>query len=85
MGVPLTLEDNALYTPEQAAGYLGIALGTLYNWVSSGKTPHTKVGGKIRFLGKVLREWLESQTNWPMDKNEPEASIDKYPWEKGSR
>ena len=41
--------------------------------------------GYSRSLGKALREWLESQTNWPMDKNEPEPSIDKYPWEKGNR
>ncbi len=65
--VPILLDDDALYAPEWTARFLGIATGTLYNWVSKGKIPHVKVGGNLRFPGEALRKWLESQTEWPTD------------------
>jgi excisionase family DNA binding protein len=79
------LHDDALYDIEWVAGFLGIAEGTLYNRVSKGKIPHVKVGGGLRFLGKQLREWLESQAVQPTEDDEQEDPISTFPWKKGKR
>ncbi len=73
-----TLDDNALYEPEWVARFLGIAVGTLYNWVNKGRIPHVKVGGGLRFLGKHLREWLEPLAKSPMGDDEQGVPISRY-------
>ena len=45
-------------TPEEAAGYLGIALGTLRNWTSARFVPFSKRGGVVRYHRDRLDEWL---------------------------
>jgi len=80
-----TLDDNALYKLEWVARFLGVAKGTLYNRVSKGTIPHVKVGGGLRFLGKQLREWLESLTVPSSEDNEQEDPTSSFPWEKGGR
>jgi excisionase family DNA binding protein len=79
------LEDEALYELEWVARFLGIATGTLYNWVNKGKIPHVKVGGGPRFLGKHLREWLESLAVRPAEGNDEQDPINRFPWEEGDR
>ena len=45
-------------TPEQAAAYLGVALGTIRNWVSMKYIPHVKRGRVVRFHREKIDTWL---------------------------
>ena len=45
-------------TPEETAGYLGIALGTLRNWTSARFIPHAKKGRVVRYHRDLLDKWL---------------------------
>ena len=45
-------------TPEEAARYLGIALGTLRNWTSAKYVPHAKRGRVVRYHREQLDKWL---------------------------
>ena len=45
-------------TPEDAAEYLGIALGTLRNWTSARFVPHVKKGRVVRYHREVIDKWL---------------------------
>ena len=45
-------------TPEEAAGYLGIALGTLRNWTSAHFIPHARKGRVVRYHRDALDRWL---------------------------
>ena len=84
-GGRLLLQDDGLYEPDWVTQYLRIARGTLDNWVSQEKITHTHVGGKLRFTGKALREWLDSRTDRPDGEDDKEddgdVSIDKFPWD----
>ena len=43
----------------QAAAYLDMSLGHLYNLISRGKGPrHIKYGGQLRFRPEDLDEWI---------------------------
>jgi excisionase family DNA binding protein len=44
--------------PEEAAGYLGIALGTLRNWTSARYVPFARRGRVVRYHRDVLDRWL---------------------------
>jgi excisionase family DNA binding protein len=44
--------------PQEAAGYLGIALGTLRNWTSARFIPFSKRGGVVRYNREVIDRWL---------------------------
>jgi excisionase family DNA binding protein len=44
--------------PEETAAYLGIALGTLRNWVSQKYVPHVKRGRIVRFHRERIDAWL---------------------------
>jgi len=39
--------------------WLGVATGTLYNWVSYGRLPHTKLGRCLRFDPDEIDKWLD--------------------------
>lgn len=43
---------------EEAAQYLKVPIGTLRNWVSQKRIPHSKHGGIVRFFREQLEEWL---------------------------
>ena len=45
-------------TPEEAADYLGIALGTLRNWTSARFIPFVKRGGVVRYNRASIDRWL---------------------------
>lgn len=57
-------ETNQLLTREQAAQYLGIAVGTLATWASCGRydLPIVRVGRLVRYRQSDLDAWLESRT-----------------------
>jgi excisionase family DNA binding protein len=44
--------------PEEAAGYLGIALSTLRNWTSARFIPFCKRGRVVRYKRDVIDRWL---------------------------
>lgn len=45
-------------TPEKAAAYLGISLGTLRNWTSARYVPFARRGRVVRFHREKLDAWL---------------------------
>ena len=45
-------------TPEQAAEYLGIAVGTLRNWTSARYIPFARRGRVVRYHREQLDLWL---------------------------
>jgi excisionase family DNA binding protein len=45
-------------TPEEAAAYLGIALGTLRNWTSARFIPFSKRGRVVRYHRDAIDRWL---------------------------
>jgi excisionase family DNA binding protein len=53
--------DREVMTAEEAAGYLRIAVATLYRLVNAGKVPGVRVGRLWRFRRSQLDGWLEQQ------------------------
>lgn len=54
----VTKPDSPWLTPLQAAEYLGIALGTLRNWVSQRYVPFARRGRVVRFHREHLDRWM---------------------------
>jgi len=50
-------------TAEQAAEYLGLAVGTIYNRVHKGTIPHYKRERTLRFRRSELDQWIRGE--WP--------------------
>lgn len=50
---------NKLLKPEEVAALLRFKVKTLHNWVSQGRIPHLKLGGKLRFDEIVICEWMK--------------------------
>ncbi len=48
-------------TYEEVAEYLSVAVGTVRNWVSARKIPHSKRGGMVRFKQGEIDAWLEKK------------------------
>jgi excisionase family DNA binding protein len=46
--------------PEEAADYLGVALGTLRNWTSARYVPFARRGRVVRYHRETLDRWLAS-------------------------
>ena len=51
--------DSPWLTPEDAAAYLGVALGTLRNWTSARYVPFARRGRIVRYRRDALNRWLE--------------------------
>lgn len=47
---------------QQAAEYLGLSVGTLYQWRCQRKVPYIKVGRKLKFKKDQLDHWLAART-----------------------
>jgi excisionase family DNA binding protein len=45
-------------TPEQAAGYLGVAIGTIHNWTSLRYIPFARRGRVVRYHRVQIDRWL---------------------------
>jgi excisionase family DNA binding protein len=56
------IDDNTGQTPwlspEQAAIYLGVAIGTLRNWTSQRYVPFARRGRVVRYHRAELDKWL---------------------------
>ncbi len=57
---PPSTEPDRFLDVNEAANFLKLTTGTLYQYVHSGKLPVFKKGGKLRFSLKALREWVNS-------------------------
>ena len=51
-----------LISIQQAAEYLGITVGTIYQWRSQHKIPYIKVGRRVKFKKEQLDQWLAERT-----------------------
>lgn len=47
---------------QQAANYLGLSVGTIYQWRCQHKIPYIKVGRKLKFKKDQLDQWLADRT-----------------------
>jgi excisionase family DNA binding protein len=58
------METPALLTLEEAASYLRVASGTLYNWRHIGTGPKSiKVGSLVRYRQIDLDLWIDTATD----------------------
>lgn len=57
----IEINNKEWLTIEELSKYADIAIGTIYNYVSSGEIPHTKKGGLI-FNRQEIDEWLKSES-----------------------
>ena len=49
-----------LWTVQDVADYLGIPVGTLYDWRCKGYGPRAKkVGRYLRYEAEVVRQWFD--------------------------
>ena len=52
-----------LLTYQQASGFLGVPIGTLYGWVSRGLMTHVRLGPRlVRFSRQALEDLIREQT-----------------------
>ena len=56
--------DDYLLTSKEVASILGVSVGTLAVWRSTGRhqLKFTKVGNKVRYFAKEIREFLSRRT-----------------------
>jgi excisionase family DNA binding protein len=47
---------------QQTAEYLGLSVGTIYQWRSQHKVPYIKVGRRVKFKKEQLDQWLTERT-----------------------
>ena len=53
---------SRLWTIEETSTYLGIPVGTLYQWRTRGRGPRSyRVGRWARYDPAEVRQWLDSQ------------------------
>jgi len=60
-----TKKELTLLNVKQAAEYLGITVGTAYQWRSQHKIPYTKVGRSVKFKKEELDAWLAQNSFKP--------------------
>ncbi len=71
---PAVPESDMLLTYPQAVAFLGMPIGTLYNWVSQKKIPFVRIGDRtIRFRKNELAAWLEARANLPAKRRAPSS------------
>jgi excisionase family DNA binding protein len=52
-----------LWDAQELAAYLGVAVGTVYNWNYRGEGPAAiKVGSRLRWRPSVVKAWLTDRT-----------------------
>ncbi len=57
---PEPLPDNATFTVEEAAEYLGVSKASIYRWGRQGQFPTTHLGARVVIYKKDLDEWQEA-------------------------
>ncbi len=60
----MSMRKNLLNIKE-AANYLGVTVGTLYQWRYMQRIPYVKIGGKVKFDLDRVNAWLENNSVEP--------------------
>jgi len=55
-------KETHLMGIQQAAEYLGLSVGTMYQWRSQRRIPYIKVGWRVKFKKEQLDQWLAERT-----------------------
>jgi excisionase family DNA binding protein len=67
--------NKTVFTPKEAASYIGISLSTLYKLTSAGTLPFSKPNGKLIYFSRIgLDEWLLSNPAKSGNQKESEAA-----------
>jgi excisionase family DNA binding protein len=53
---------NRLININELSAWLGVATGTLYQWVYQKRVPYKKVGRCLRFAVDEIDEWLRRRS-----------------------
>lgn len=56
------MNNSALMTIEDLAGYLRVTRRTIYDWLKNNKIPAVKLVGQWRFKKDKIDAWLETKT-----------------------
>ena len=56
---------KGLVSAEIAAGFLGIRLCTIYEWVAQERVPHIRLGRALRFDLNRLKRWVAERAVEP--------------------
>lgn len=54
--------EESLLTVQEAAGFLGCSIHSVYRWTAQGVLPVVKVGRLSRFRPADLRAWVAART-----------------------
>jgi excisionase family DNA binding protein len=55
--------EDRLWSVHEASAYLGVPVGTLYQWRSAGKGPRAgRAGRHLRYRPEDVRAWFVAQT-----------------------
>ncbi len=58
---PMRKAERPLLTVNEVANWLQLKPSTIYAWAASGRLPHVRVGGRIRFQYTDILGWLEAR------------------------
>lgn len=59
----MNIESNKkLLNIKEASDYLGVKVGTLYNWIYEQKIKHIKVGRLVKFSQEIIDEFIKTNT-----------------------
>ena len=59
----MKLDDEHLWSVQEASRYLGVPVGTLYQWRSAGRGPKSgRAGRHLRYRPEDVRAWFVEQT-----------------------
>lgn len=53
--------EKQYLTAREASAYISMAMPTLYQYVSSRKIPHSKIGGRLIFIKSELDAFISSK------------------------
>jgi excisionase family DNA binding protein len=69
------LQTKTVFSPKEAASYMGISQSTLYKMTSGGIVPFSKPNGKLLYFSRTaLDNWLLSNPNKSEEQKETEAA-----------
>jgi excisionase family DNA binding protein len=59
----MTFDEDHLWTIQETSRYLGVPVGTLYQWRSAGRGPKSgRAGRHLRYRTEDVRAWFVAQT-----------------------
>lgn len=59
----MDIPEDRLWSVHEASRYLGVPVGTLYQWRSAGKGPKCgRAGRHLRYRPEDVRAWFVAQT-----------------------